>query len=135
MMKIRFAARFLIAFILLAVNSVAMATQGPPLNDKSRPSIPTEPSEAQPKPESNPAAPPTGSRGEQLYENNCQVCHTSVVHVREKRRARTLKDLEYWVKRWSGELKLQWSADEINDVVDYLNQRYYKIEVPTMQSP
>lgn len=65
-----------------------------------------------------------------LYENHCTRCHTSVLHVRENRRAVSLKALEGWVRRWSGEEKLTWSEEEIVEVVDYLNRRYYKFPPP-----
>ena len=70
------------------------------------------------------------SRGRMLYENHCTRCHTSVLHVRDNRRAVSLKVLEGWVRRWSGEEKLGWSEEEIVEVVDYLNRRYYKLPLP-----
>jgi len=69
-------------------------------------------------------------RGRLLYENHCQVCHTSIVHVREKRRAASIADLHHWVGRWAHELKLPWGSEEISDVVDYLNDTYYHHELP-----
>lgn len=66
------------------------------------------------------------SRGELLYENHCTVCHASVVHVREHRSAKSISDLRAWTRRWSGELKLNWSDEEINDVAEFLARRYYK---------
>lgn len=125
-----FSAGLLTALILTMLCSAAMATQEPLRNEQSKQTILPKQTEAQPKPGSKATMPATGSRGELLYENNCQVCHTSVVHVRENRRARSLKDLEHWVKHWSGVLKLPWGDAEVSDVVDYLNRRYYKIEVP-----
>ena len=110
-----------------------MAIQDPLPEEPSREEVLPEQSDIKSESESKPAMPVAGSRGQLLYENHCQVCHTSIVHVRETRRARSLKDLEYWVRRWSGELKLQWSADDINDVVDYLNLRFYKIEAPSKE--
>jgi cytochrome c5 len=83
------------------------------------------------KPEtSRPSPPVAASRGRMLYENHCTRCHTSVLHVRENRRAVSLKALEGWVRRWSGEEKLTWSEEEIVGVVDYLNRRYYKFPPP-----
>ena len=83
------------------------------------------------KPEASRASPAVvGSRARMLYENHCTRCHTSVLHVREGRRANSLKLLEGWVRRWSGEEKLNWSEEEIVEVVDYLNQRYYKFAPP-----
>ncbi len=130
-MKKSFAARLVIAFSLTTMLPVAMAKQEPLPEEPSDEVVLPEQTEPQPKSESKPAMPATGSRGQLLYENHCQGCHTSVVHVRETHRVRSLKDLQHWVTHWSGELKLQWSADEISDVVDYLNERYYKIEMPS----
>jgi cytochrome c5 len=134
-MKNGFSKRLLMVLALTIINSAATATQGPASDEQSAPAALPGPGQGRAESGSSPDAPPAESRGELLYENNCQGCHTSVVHVRETRRAHSLKDLEYWVKRWSGELKLQWSAEEISDVVGYLNRRYYKIESPSMQSP
>lgn len=84
--------------------------------------LPTEkPKDLQPSPAV------VGSRGRMLYENHCTRCHTSVVHVREKRRANSLQALESWVRRWSTEEKLDWSSQDLIEVVDYLNHRYYKL--------
>lgn len=67
-----------------------------------------------------------GSRGELLYENNCKVCHTSIVHIRENHEAKSMADLRMWVRRWSDELKLDWSNEEIDDVAQFLAHRFYK---------
>lgn len=65
-------------------------------------------------------------RGQLLYENHCTVCHTSVAHVRSGRKAHSLADIRKQVLRWSKHLDLKWGADEVSDVVDYLNQNYYQ---------
>jgi mono/diheme cytochrome c family protein len=70
-------------------------------------------------------------RGQLLYENHCTSCHTSTVHIREQRKAKTPAEVRAWILRWSGELKLNWSEDELADVYQYLNNRYYKIPVET----
>jgi len=127
-MKNGYAVCLLLALSLATMLPAAMAIQEPLPKEPSGEAVLPEETTPQPKPESQPVVPATGSRGQMLYEDHCQVCHTSVVHVRETHRARSLKDLEYRVRRWSGELKLPWSADEVNDVVDYLNRRYYKIK-------
>ena len=71
------------------------------------------------------------SRGELLYENHCTVCHDSTVHTRANRKAKSIADLRGWAARWSGELKLNWSSEEIDDVAEYLARRYYKCDVKT----
>jgi len=68
------------------------------------------------------------SRGQLLYENHCTVCHTSIVHVRENHKAKSVADLRGWATRWAGELNLKWSEEEINDVATYLARRYYQCD-------
>lgn len=68
------------------------------------------------------------ARGELLYENHCTVCHTSVVHVREHHKAKSREELQTWIRRWQKELALDWQAREIDDVAEFLNQRYYRLE-------
>ena len=89
----------------------------PPIPGKSAPDKPGNAKRIEPR----------FSRGQLLYENHCTECHTSVAHIRADRRVRTMKDLEAWVMRWAGQRKLQWSADDVAEVVDYLNGRYYQL--------
>ena len=67
-------------------------------------------------------------RGKLLYDNHCKVCHTSVVHLREDRKADSREEIRTWVQRWSKELGLQWGSIEVDDVIEYLNERYYKLD-------
>ena len=69
---------------------------------------------------------PGSSRGQLLYENHCIVCHDSRANIREKRKSRSVADIEKWVFRWAQHLKLEWSRAEINDVIKYLNQHFYQ---------
>jgi len=80
------------------------------------------------KPAVRPEASP-GTRGQLLYENHCQGCHTSKMHIREQQRAKSLAELRGWVIRWSQVQKLGWREEEISEVVDYLNRRFYKLTV------
>lgn len=64
-------------------------------------------------------------RGRLLYENNCTVCHTSVVHVREDHKAADLAAVEAYVARWSGYLKLPWSAEDRAAVARHLDAAFY----------
>lgn len=75
---------------------------------------------------SAPAQPASPLRGMSLYENHCTVCHTSQVHIREKRKGKSLALVEAWIRRWAGELQLEWSDEEVKEVLRYLNSRYYK---------
>jgi mono/diheme cytochrome c family protein len=75
-------------------------------------------------------APGAAERGQMLYENHCRGCHVSVVHIRSNRRAVSLEAVRWEVARWSGELQLDWRKEEIADVVEYLDQAFYKLALP-----
>jgi len=66
------------------------------------------------------------ARGRLLYENNCTVCHTSVVHVRDDRKATDLAAVEAYVARWSTYLKLPWSAEDRAAVARHLDATFYR---------
>ena len=65
------------------------------------------------------------SRGELLYLNHCLGCHESKVHIREKQKATTINAIRGEVSRWANELQLKWTSHDIEDVVEYLNHRFY----------
>lgn len=79
------------------------------------------------EPPRKPIAPPTPTRGQLLYENHCTVCHASVVHLRTDRRAKSLPEIRTWVLHWSGYLKLRWDKEEVAEVVNHLNRKFYKL--------
>lgn len=78
--------------------------------------------------------PVTASRGQLLYENHCQGCHTSQLHIREQRRARSIDELRGWVARWATTQQLRWGDEEIGEVTNYLNQRYYRLAPPARKN-
>jgi mono/diheme cytochrome c family protein len=70
--------------------------------------------------------PGTGaSLGEQLYSTHCVYCHTSQVHWRDKKVAKDWASLIAQVRRWQSNAGLGWAEDEILQVAQYLNHRYY----------
>lgn len=73
----------------------------------------------------------SAERGQMLYENHCTSCHTSTVHIREQRKSKSPAEVHAWILRWSGELKLNWSENELVDVYQYLNNRFYKFPIET----
>lgn len=75
-------------------------------------------------------APGAPERGQMLYENHCRGCHVSVVHIRSDRRADSLEAVRGEEARWSSELQLDWRKTEITDVVEYLDQAFYKLALP-----
>lgn len=68
-------------------------------------------------------------RGRLLYANHCTSCHASTLHVRDQRKIKNPAEMRAMILRWSGELKLNWSENELADVYRYLNNRYYKFPV------
>ena len=105
-----------------AVSDKSGAQKLPPVSGESTPQ------KKPPAPGPAPDVAPT--RGQLLHENHCTTCHESVVHIRSDRRAKSLKALEGWVVHWASEQKLGWGPEEIGDVVEYLNRRYYKFPPP-----
>jgi mono/diheme cytochrome c family protein len=69
-------------------------------------------------------------RGKLLYETRCGACHAVSVHNRSARKAKSFDGLRAQVLRWSAEAGGSWSGDEIDDVAQYLNQRYYRFHCP-----
>ena len=80
----------------------------------------TTPDAIKHKPESE------STRGHLLYENHCTSCHESRVHIREKRKAKNFKELSQLASQRADWLNLGWSRLEKNDVIHYLNERYYR---------
>jgi mono/diheme cytochrome c family protein len=70
------------------------------------------------------------ARGRTLYDARCNSCHAESVHSREKRAATDFDEIRGWVRRWSGNLGLQWTEAEIEDVSAWLNTRYYRFSCP-----
>jgi len=64
-------------------------------------------------------------RGQALYENHCMSRHEDGVHTRETRRATSIAELRKWVATWRFHASLGWSVEEIDDVADFMDRRYY----------
>lgn len=78
-------------------------------------------------------------RGRELHQENCIRCHASMqggiygadgtgIYVRENRRIDSLEGLYNQVRRCKTSLGVSWPEDQIEDVVTYLNQNFYKFE-------
>ncbi|WP_455201988.1 hypothetical protein [Kaarinaea lacus] len=79
-----------------------------------------------PTPSKIPDAENDKPRGQLLYENHCGGCHQASVHSRISRKADSIAKIRHWVNRWQKELKLNWSENDIKDVANYLNDKYYQ---------
>jgi mono/diheme cytochrome c family protein len=69
-------------------------------------------------------------RGMVLYEARCVACHTTSVHNRENRKAKSYAEVREWVTRWSNFLGSDWGPAEIEDVSRYVNDRFYSFPCP-----
>jgi mono/diheme cytochrome c family protein len=76
------------------------------------------------------AAAADAGRGQTLYAARCDSCHAESVHGREKRAAADFDAIRGWVRRWSLNLGLRWTDEEIDDVSAWLNARYYRFPCP-----
>lgn len=66
-------------------------------------------------------------RGHELYGNHCQACHAKMVHLSKKRKVKTLSELRKRVAGWAAHAGDDWGDSEVDDVVHYLNRRYYHL--------
>ena len=65
-------------------------------------------------------------RGELLYDNHCQGCHSKAIHTRIDRQATSPELLRAWVMSMAIHNKLGWSEEEIADITAYLNRSIYR---------
>ena len=70
----------------------------------------------------------TFDRGQALYENHCKSCHESWAHAREGREASSVDALRKRVAAWSLHSGLDWSDEDVEDVVAYLNRQFYRFD-------
>lgn len=68
------------------------------------------------------------NRGQALYENQCVGCHETWAHSRADRKMKSMEDLRQRVASWSVHSGLDWTDEDIDDVTDYLNRQFYRIE-------
>ena len=66
-------------------------------------------------------------RGEALYNNHCKECHEGLAHMRPGSRISSRNEIRSWVASWSVHSGLQWSSEEVEDVADFLNRKYYHL--------
>jgi mono/diheme cytochrome c family protein len=73
----------------------------------------------------SPAEPPA-SGGALLYRTYCIACHDTQIHWRARKLATDWASLSAQVRRWQANAGLQWTDEEIDEVVRYLNATIYK---------
>ena len=66
-------------------------------------------------------------RGQLLYQTHCGACHSERTHDERLRPAvKDLAELRDMVARWVPHSKRQYTLDEIEDIVQYLNETHYR---------
>lgn len=73
--------------------------------------------------------------GKELHKDSCISCHASMmggdgtgIYTREAKRIETYPALVKQVQRCRDSLGIPWPAEHVNDVVEYLNNTFYKYE-------
>jgi mono/diheme cytochrome c family protein len=70
--------------------------------------------------------PGDAARGKTLHDQQCVACHTSSVYTRANRNVKTVEGLIGQVNTCKGQLSLKLSRDQVNDLVKYLDEAFYK---------
>ena len=75
------------------------------------------------------------SNGKLIHQDKCAACHTekfggdgSEIYIRDIRRVKTVEGLMAQVEFCDRQIKSGLNDDQINDLVIYLNESYYKFE-------
>jgi len=77
---------------------------------------------------------PPATRGQLLYDNHCQACHSVQLHWRERKQATDWRSLKEQVRRWQAAGQLDWSEADIVEVTRHLNDTIYHFPGGTEQA-
>ena len=75
------------------------------------------------------------ARGKLLYDTHCGTCHYERVHDRLRPKVRDVSELRDEVARWARQTKQNFSLDEREDIVQYLNESHYRFGLPAKKKP
>lgn len=72
-------------------------------------------------------------RGKELHDGYCISCHASMlggdgtaIYTRVERRIDSMEALQHQVRRCKTSLDASWPDDQVDDLLEYLNQTFYK---------
>ena len=66
--------------------------------------------------------------GEELHFDDCTGCHQEEVYTRENRVVGSLERLGRQVRFCRDTVGAQWFDEDVEDVIAFLNQAYYRFE-------
>jgi hypothetical protein len=72
--------------------------------------------------------PGNAAAGKKVHAANCVGCHDDKVYTRKPRRVNSVGGLIGQVQFCNQQLQKGLSKDQLNDLVAYLNETYYKFE-------
>ena len=64
--------------------------------------------------------------GKTMYEKDCVSCHDSSVFTREDKKVNDIEGLNHQVNACANGTGASWKQDDVENVVAYLNQEFYK---------
>ena len=71
------------------------------------------------------ALPGDSADGKRLHDANCMGCHNSDIYARKDRIVQSLDALEKQLVSCSHMAKAEFSTNEMQDVLNYLNDQFY----------
>ena len=74
------------------------------------------------------AVPGNSAAGKRLHDANCTECHDSGVYTRKDRTVHSLAELKHQLDGCSHAIKKEFSAAEAQDIIKYLNERFYHFQ-------
>ena len=74
------------------------------------------------------ALPGDSADGQRLHDAHCTGCHGTAVYSRKDRKVRSLDELRRQFESCSHMAKKEFSPTEAQNVIKYLNDRFYRFE-------
>jgi len=72
--------------------------------------------------------PGDGANGKRLVDANCMACHQTDIFTRKDRQVQSLDALKEQLVACSHAAKTDFSASEMQDLLKYLNDQFYRFE-------
>jgi mono/diheme cytochrome c family protein len=67
-------------------------------------------------------------RGQELFENQCRVCHGDLKPSEGSGRINTVDDLRKRIVGWAAHTGTDWKDSEVDDVLYFMNQSFYHLK-------